>query len=101
MAVESRGDLASRHGRVTRIAVAHSCSYRSDNPICTRTRCETFHGLLACIVDSRFGDVIEECMGFPVDDAIALLDRSRTDGLSQMTLAGAGWTEKHSIFTPR
>ena len=37
MAVESRGDLASRHGRIGRIAGAHSGSYRSDNPICTRT----------------------------------------------------------------
>ena len=37
MAVESRGDLASRHGSIGRIARAHSWSYRSDNPICTRT----------------------------------------------------------------
>ena len=32
------GDLASRHGRIVRIAGAHSGSYRSDNPICTRTQ---------------------------------------------------------------
>ena len=38
MAVESLGDLASRHGSIGRIFVAHSWSYRSDNPICTRTR---------------------------------------------------------------
>ncbi len=37
MAIESRGDLASRHGSIVRIAGAHSGSYRSDNPICTRT----------------------------------------------------------------
>ena len=37
MAVESRGDLASRHGSIGRIARAHSWSYRSGNPICTRT----------------------------------------------------------------
>ena len=41
MAIESRGDLAPRHGSIGRIAVAHSCSYRSDNPICTRTIPET------------------------------------------------------------
>ena len=35
--VKSRSDLASRHGSIGRIAAAHSCSYRSDNPICTRT----------------------------------------------------------------
>ena len=29
--------LASRHGSIGRIAGAHSGSYRSDNPICTRT----------------------------------------------------------------
>ena len=37
MAVESRGDLASRHGSIGRFAAAHSWSYRSDNPTCTRT----------------------------------------------------------------
>ena len=35
-AVESRSDLASRHGSMIRIAAAHSPSYRSGNPICTR-----------------------------------------------------------------
>ena len=34
MAVESRGDLASRHGSIGRFAAEHSWSYRSDNPIC-------------------------------------------------------------------
>ena len=46
MAVESRGDLASRHGSIVRIAARHSWSYRSDNPICTRTvnrMCCNFH----------------------------------------------------------
>ena len=44
MAIESRGDLASRHGSIGRIAVAHSGSYRSDNPVCTRTPlCEVLH----------------------------------------------------------
>ena len=38
---QSRGDLESRHGRIGRIAGAHSGSYRSDNPICTRTRSQT------------------------------------------------------------
>ena len=42
LAVESRGDLASRHGSIGRIARAHSWSYRSDNPICTRTRWRRF-----------------------------------------------------------
>ena len=37
MAIESCRDLASRHGSIVRIAGAHSWSYRSDNPICTRT----------------------------------------------------------------
>ena len=35
--VESRSDLASRHGSIVPIAVRHSWSYRSENPICTRT----------------------------------------------------------------
>ena len=37
MAVESHRDLASCHGSIVRIAAAYSWSYRSDNPICTRT----------------------------------------------------------------
>ena len=41
MAVESRGDLASRHGSIGRIAEAHAWFYRSDNPICTRTPSDT------------------------------------------------------------
>ena len=41
MAVESRPDLASRHGSMGRIAGAHSGFYRSDNPICTRTLVES------------------------------------------------------------
>ena len=45
MAVESRGDLASRHGSIGRLAAAHSWSYRSDNPICTRTPELRFHAL--------------------------------------------------------
>ena len=46
MAVESRGDLASRHGRIGRIAGAHSGSYRSDNPICTRTQTDATYLLV-------------------------------------------------------
>ena len=42
MAVESRRDLASCHGSIVRIAAAHSWSYRSDNPICTRTLMKDF-----------------------------------------------------------
>ena len=37
MAIDSRSDLASRHGSIVRSAAAHSWSYRSDNPVCTRT----------------------------------------------------------------
>ena len=36
MAIDSRSDLASRHGSIVRIAAAYSWFYRSDNPICTR-----------------------------------------------------------------
>ncbi len=46
MAVESHGDLASRHGSIGRIAGAHSWSYRSDNPICTRTLSSALHRIL-------------------------------------------------------
>ena len=42
MAIDSRSDLASRHGSIVRIAARHSWSYRSDNPICTRTPCVAY-----------------------------------------------------------
>ena len=62
---------------------------------------ETFHERLPCAVDRGFGEVIQERMGFPIDDAIALLEGRQTDGLSQMTLAGAGWAEKQGVFMSR
>ena len=58
MAVESRGDLASRHGSIGRFAAAHSWSYRSDNPICTRT-----HGGGHCHVKSADFDWIIDTPG--------------------------------------
>ena len=51
MAVESRPDRTSRHGRIGRIgriAVAHSGSYRSDNPVCTRTPFSALLTILSC-----------------------------------------------------
>ena len=58
MAVESRGDLASRHGSIVRIAIAHSWSYRSDNPMCTRTLSATFTA--ACLGQMHRARVDEE-----------------------------------------
>ncbi len=48
--------------------------------------------LFACSVDRGFGDFIEQGVGLAVEHAIALLDRSMSDGLGQVTLARAGWT---------
>ena len=57
MAVESRGDLASRHGSIGRIARAHSWSYRSDNPICTRTdKGYTIDHLIYSPYERRYND---------------------------------------------
>ena len=60
MAVQPRRDLASRHGSIVRIAAAHSWSYRSDTPICTRTPldpvpdCRVVH-LQAAFAEQLFG----------------------------------------------
>ena len=37
-------------------------------------------------------------MGFTIDDAIALLNGGLTDGLSEMTLARAGWAEEQAVL---
>jgi hypothetical protein len=46
--------------------------------------------LLASSIDGGFGEVIEQFVGFAIQYAIALLNGGLADGLSQMTLPGAG-----------
>jgi hypothetical protein len=38
------------------------------------------------------GQVILQGVGFAIEHAVALLDGGRSDGLNQVTFAGAGWT---------
>ena len=40
---------------------------------------------LAGTIERRVGEFLEECVGFAIDDAIALLDHRAADGLGQMT----------------
>src|SRR5439155_17771629 len=52
----------------------------------------------ACSIQRRVGDVIDEGVGLAVKHAVALVNCSQSDGLSQVTFPRAGRTEKQSIF---
>jgi hypothetical protein len=54
--------------------------------------------LFAGTVESGFGQLIEQGVGFAVEHAIPLLDGGLADGLSQVTFAGARRTEKQGVF---
>ena len=44
--------------------------------------------VLARLGERRLGELLEEGVGFAVDDAVALLNRGAADGLCEMALAG-------------
>ena len=44
------------------------------------------------------GELLEEDMGFAVEDAMALLDGGEADRLGQMTLPGAGRPEEEGVL---
>ena len=46
----------------------------------------------------RLGELLEEGVGFAVDDAVALLDRGAADGLSQVALPRAGRADEQSVL---
>src|SRR3954454_18021249 len=54
--------------------------------------------LFARSIERGFCNFTQKRVSFPVEDPISLLDCRQSDGLCEMTLAGAGWTEKQSIF---
>jgi hypothetical protein len=54
--------------------------------------------LFAGAVESGFGQFIEQGVGLAVEHAVALLDGGVANGLGQVTLAGAGGTEKQGVF---
>src|ERR1700730_6912252 len=53
---------------------------------------EQFHGFFAGSIDDGFGQVIEQFVGFAIEDTITLLDSGLSDGLGEMTFACARWT---------
>ena len=63
-------------------------------------RGDGFHVLLASAVDDGFGELFQQDVGLPIQDAIALLDGGLPDGLSQMALAGAARAEEERILAP-
>jgi len=56
---------------------------------------------LARAVERRIGELLEERVGFAIDDAIALLDHRAADGLGQMTFPRPWWAEKERVFPLR
>src|SRR6476660_3336832 len=59
---------------------------------------EQFHAFLSRAIQSSFCNFGEQCVCLTIEHTIALLDGGQSDGLSQMTLSGAGWSEKQSVF---
>ena len=59
---------------------------------------QRLHVLFARAVERGFGEFIEQGVGLAIEHAIALLDGGLADGLGQVTLAGAGRTEKQGVF---
>ena len=49
-------------------------------------------------VDGGVRDLLDEQVGFAIDDPIALLDRGAADGLGQMALAGARRAEEERVL---
>ena len=54
--------------------------------------------VLAGLGQGRLGELLEEGVGFAVDDAVALLDRGAADGLSQVALPRAGRADEQSVL---
>ena len=59
---------------------------------------QELHVLFAGAVERGFGQLIEQGVGLAVEHAVALLEGGVADGVSQMTFAAAGGTEKQGIF---
>jgi len=57
--------------------------------------------LFAGAVERGFSEIIKQGVGLAIENAVSLLDGGLADGLRQMTLASAGWTEKQGIFVAR
>ena len=53
---------------------------------------------LACIRERGLRDLFQQRVGFPIEDAVALLNDGASDGLGEMALARAGWAEEEDIF---
>ena len=54
--------------------------------------------LLAGAGELRIGELLEEDVGLPVEDAMALLDHGEADRLGQVALAGAGSAEEQPVL---
>src|SRR5207302_7661804 len=59
------------------------------------------HHLFAGTFQRSFGKFFQQSMSLTIEHSIPLLDGSRADRLSQMTLSASRWTEKESVFAAR
>lgn len=56
---------------------------------------------LACAVERRVGQLLQEDVGFAIEDAVALENRRSANGLGEVTLAGARWSKKQRVLPLR
>ena len=59
---------------------------------------EVREGGLAGAGELGVGELVDERVGFAVEDAMALLDDGHADGLGEMALAGAGRAEEEPVL---
>jgi hypothetical protein len=59
---------------------------------------QQFHKLLALAIERGVGQFFQQCVGFAIQHAVALLDDGVPDGLCAVTFAAARWTKKQGIF---
>src|SRR5439155_22668627 len=59
---------------------------------------EEFHLLFASSIEHCIGEVLDERVGFTIEDAITLLNAGLTNSLGQMTLARTGRSLEQSVF---
>jgi hypothetical protein len=55
---------------------------------------------LARPADCRLGDLFVQGVRFPIEDAIALLDRCAAEGLREVALAGPRHPKEQDVFAP-
>src|SRR5260221_9972949 len=87
MMISNRSSAAVRGNlRMPKSSMMSSGTVATDSMNCLR------------LPSDSFGEVLQQDMRLPIDDAIVLLDGSLADGLSQVTFPRSAWTQEKCIF---